>query len=221
MDRLEAAGRIHRRSSARLGAAALILVALAAWTHLRPVTALASSPDFASAIPLAFGDWAGREAPPLEPEVAQVLAADQYVHRFYGLRSTNFSQRVEMDIAYYERPQAGAAMHSPLNCLPGNGWQVIESRTTTVTAAGQAWDVRRLVVDRKGYRIAMAYWFQNRRGVVGNEFRQRVRLLTDGLRGHTTDAALVRVMALDTDAGRRALDDFVPTVIHATGVAFR
>jgi EpsI family protein len=149
-----------------------------------------------------------------------VLAADDYVHRFYGLRSTNFDQRVEMDVAYYHRPQAGAAMHSPLNCLPGNGWQVIESRTTPVRAGERTWHVRRLIVDRKGYRIAMAYWFQSRGGVVGTEFRQRVRLLTDGLQGKATDAALVRVMALDTESGRRALDAFTPTAIHAVAGAF-
>ena len=209
------------RFSARLGVVAAVFVALAAWTHLRPVVAATQAPQFAAAIPFAFGDWAGRDAPPLDAEVAEVLAADQYVHRFYGLRSTSFNPRVEIDVAYYERPQAGASMHSPLNCLPGNGWQVIESRTTPVRAGEQTWDVRRLIIDRKGYRIAMAYWFQNRGGVVGNEFQQRIRLLRDGLRGRTTDAALVRVMALDTDSGRRALDDFTPTAINAIAAAFR
>jgi EpsI family protein len=198
-----------------------MLVALAAWTHLRPVVAIAGAPNFASAIPLAFGDWAGRAAPPLDPDVARVLAANQYVHRFYGLRSTGFAERVEMDIAYYERPQAGAAMHSPLNCLPGNGWQVIESRTAPVHAGERTWDVRRLIIDRKGYRLAMAYWFQHRGGVVANEFRQRLNLLTSGLQGKSTDAALVRVMALDTESGRRALNDFTPTAIGAVDAAFR
>lgn len=220
MSRLKVAGRTERSISARIAVVAAMLVTLAAWTQLRPVGANASAPDFAAAIPLAFGDWAGREAPPLDPEIAAVLAADQYVHRFYGLRSTNFDQRVEMDVAYYQRPQAGAAMHSPLNCLPGNGWQVIESHTTAVRAGDRTWDVRRLVIDRKGYRIAMAYWFQNDGGVVGNEFAQRVHLLTSGLQGRTTDAALVRVMALDTESGRRALDAFTPTAIDAVAVAF-
>jgi EpsI family protein len=219
MGRLKVAGRTDRNFAVRVGVVGAVLVTLAAWTHARPVTA-ANPPHLASSIPLAFGDWAGRDAPALDPDVAQVLAADQYVHRFYGLRSTNFAQRVEIDVAYYERPQAGAAMHSPLNCLPGNGWQVIETRMTPVSTNGQTWNVRRLVVDRKGYRIAMAYWFQNRSGVVGNEFQQRLRLLTNGLQGRPTDAALVRVMALDTESGRRSLDDVTPTVINALTSAF-
>jgi EpsI family protein len=221
MGRLKVAGRTDLSFSARVITLAALLVALAGWTHMRPVAAVAVSPDFASAVPFRFGDWAGRDAPPLDPDVARVLAADQYVHRFYGLRSTGFNQRVEMDVAYYQRPQTGAAMHSPLNCLPGNGWQVIESRTSPVRAGERTWDVRRLIVDRKGYRIAMAYWFQNRGGVVGNEFRQRVRLLTNGLQGRATDSTLVRVMALDTAEGRQALEKFTPTLIDAVSAAFR
>jgi exosortase D (VPLPA-CTERM-specific) len=222
MGRLKVAGRTDRSFSTRLGAVAALIVALAAWTHARPIAWPATSPAVASVIPLAFGDWAGREAPPLDPEVARILAADEYVHRFYGLRSTKFEQRVEMDVAYYAKPQAGAAMHSPLNCLPGNGWQVIETRRTPIHAGAATWDVRRLVVDRKGYRIAMAYWFQNRGAVVGNEFHQRFRLLTNGLQGRPTDAALVRVMALDTPAGHRTIDAFtrelIPTLARALGV---
>ena len=193
----------------RLGVVAIVLIALAAWTHARPIAMATHVPDFAAAIPLSLDGWIGRDAPPLDPDVARVLAADQYVHRYYG----KASDRVETDIAYYGRPQAGAAMHSPLNCLPGNGWQVIESRTMRLGTGADATRVRRLVVDRKGYRLVMAYWFQNRGAAIATEYRQRLRLLTDGLRGKPTDAALVRVMAFDTPAGHAALENFSRALI--------
>jgi EpsI family protein len=188
----------------RLAVIAIVLVALAAWTHARPIATATDVPDFAAAIPLSLDGWVGRDAPPLEPDVARVLAADQYVHRYYG----KATDRIETDIAYYERPQAGAAMHSPLNCLPGNGWQVIESRTMQLGTGADAPRVRRLIVDRKGYRLVMAYWFQNRAEVIATEYGQRLRLLTSGLRGNPTDAALVRVMAFDTPAGHQAMETF-------------
>ena len=166
-----------------------------------------------------------------------MLAADQYVHRYYAKRTvspepkfgpanvkfwpTYEREPIETDIAYYARPEAGAAMHSPLNCLPGNGWQIIETRPMTVTAGSGTWNVRRLVVDRNGYRIAMAYWFQNRGDVVGNEYEQRLRLLTNGLRGQSTDAALVRVMARDTDPGHRAMEAFTRDLIVRVNRVFR
>jgi len=207
----------------RLAVVSGLLIALATWTHARPMAARANAPDFTTRVPLTFANWIGRDAPPLDPDVARVLAADEYVHRYYGSRTTsdNRPAPVEMDIAYYARPQAGAAMHSPLNCLPGNGWQVIESRTAAVRVGDESWDVRRLIVSRKSHRIAMAYWFQNRGAIVAHEYRQRLRLLTNGLKGESTDAALVRVMARDTTAGRAAVEAFTRDLIARLNLAFR
>jgi EpsI family protein len=199
------------------------------WTHARPRPS-SQRFDFATAVPFTFGEWIGRDAPPLEPDVAKVLAADQYVHRFYGYRVANREVRtadrglriadVEVDIAYYGQPQAGAAMHSPLNCLPGNGWQVIVSRIRPLEIDRQTVGVRELVVARGSDRIAMTYWFQNRGAVVGNEYRQRLQLLRNGLQGRPTDAALVRVMALDTREGHAALTRFTRELVSMLTEAF-
>ena len=112
-------------------------------------------------------------------------------------------------------------MHSPLNCLPGNGWQVIEKRPMTIRTDDATWNVRRLVIDRKGYRIAMAYWFQNRGVVLGNEYQQRFRLLANGVTAQATDAALVRVMARDTAAGNAALESFSRALLGRLSGLFR
>lgn len=193
-----------------------MLATLAVWTHARPM-ATAAAPDL-EMLPVGFDGWTGHAAPPLDPDVARVLAADRYLRRYY----TNGEVTVEMDVAYYARPRVGAAMHSPLNCLPGNGWQVI-SQDTTPMGAG-AVTVRRLVVARAGQRIAMTYWFQNKGGVVAGEYAQRLRLLTDGVRGRPTDAALVRVMmplGAAPAAGDATLLAFSGHVLGALGRAFR
>jgi EpsI family protein len=189
------------------------------WTHARPRPSTHRF-DFATAVPFTFGEWVGRDAPPLELDVAKVLAADQYVHRYYGPRTPDPGSRVEIDIAYYGQPQAGAAMHSPLNCLPGNGWQVIASRIRPLEIDRQSVGVRELVVARGSDRIAMTYWFQNRGAVVGNEYRQRLELLRSGLQGRPTDAALVRVMALDTREGHAALTRFTRELVSMLTEAF-
>lgn len=205
----------------RIGVVAGVLLALSVWTHARPRPDDVPHVDAASAIPLAFGDWIGRDAPPLDPDVAATLAADRYVHRYYGLRRSGPEARVEMDLAYYARPQAGAAMHSPLNCLPGNGWQVIASAAVPAILGGQTGAARRLVVARGGDRVAMTYWFQNRGALVGNEYRQRLQLLVNGLQGRPTDAALVRVMALDTPDGHRSLTRFSAALAALLDATFR
>ena len=212
----------------RLAAVAGVLAFLSVWTHARPA-AVGAPLAFAAAVPLAFGEWVGRDAPPLEPDVANVLAADQYVHRYYGYRHSSRAPRradtgprvadVEIDIAYYARPQAGGAMHSPLNCLPGSGWQVTASRARRLDVNQEA--VRELTVARGSDRVAMTYWFQNRGAIVGNEYGQRLQLLRNGLRGRPTDAALVRVMALDTTAGHDAMRRFTRELAQRLSVTFR
>jgi len=221
----------------RLAVVAGVLLLLSVWTHARP-SAAGDPLDFARAVPFAFGEWVGRDAPPLEPDVANVLAADQYVHRYYGYRIADREVRtadrgvraadrgvriadVEIDIAYYARPEAGAAMHSPLNCLPGSGWQVLTSRDRPVDADRHTIGVRELVVARGSDRIAMTYWFQNRGVVVGNEYRQRLQLLRNGLQGRPTDAALVRIMALDTREGHAAMSRFTRELASLLNGAFR
>lgn len=213
----------------RLAVVAGVLVLLSAWTHARP-RAVGVPFDFARAVPLAFGEWVGRDAPPLEPDVANVLAADQYLHRYYGYRSADRGSRsadsgpriadVEFDVAYYARPQAGASMHSPLNCLPGSGWQVIASRARLLDPDRHTVSVRELVVARGSDRLAMTYWFQNRGAAVGNEYRQRLQLLRNGLQGRPTDGALVRVMALDTREGHDAMRRFTRELLSMLDAAF-
>jgi EpsI family protein len=214
----------------RLAVVAGVLALLSVWTHARPRT-IAARVDFGGAVPLAFGEWVGRDAPPLEPDVANALAADQYVHRYYGYRVASRGSRgadggsriadVEIDIAYYARAQAGAAMHSPLNCLPGNGWRVVASRVRPLDTGSQTVGVRELVVARGSDRVAMTYWFQNRGAVVGNEYRQRLELLRNGLQRRPTDAALVRVMALDTREGHSAMTRFTRELALLLNEAFR
>jgi EpsI family protein len=203
-----------RSPSARLLRLAAVLAALSTWTHAQRMTLHIAAPDLERSVPARLGRWVGRPAPALDPGIAQVLAADQYVHRFYRAGGT----WVEMDVAYYTRPRAGAVMHSPLNCLPGNGWQVMDTRTLPVDAD---LSVRRLLVGRGGQRVAMTYWFQNRGEAVAHEFGQRMLLLTNGLRGRPTDAAVVRVMSREDGTAGDALVDFTRRLAEVLQVTFR
>ena len=171
---------------------AVIAAALAATyivTHAS-TPAMPTQPPSLASLPFAFSDWMGIDAPPLEPEVAQVLAADQYVRRYYR----SGAGEIEMDLAYYSQPRVGTTMHSPLNCLPGNGWEVASVSTRPLTTAVGTWGVRELIVQRGTAKYALTYWFQTRNRIVADEFSARFHVLGDALRRRPTDAGLVRVM---------------------------
>jgi EpsI family protein len=172
-------------------AAAIVVAFLATYalTHASWRVAEPIPPALAD-IPMTLAAWTGEPAPPLDPAVAQVLAADQYLHRYYrGPQGV-----VEMDVAYYGQPRVGANMHSPLNCLPGNGWEVAEAGSTPVSAATGQWTIRNMTVQRGPARFAMTYWFQSRNRIVSGELSSRFYLLADALRRRPTDAGVVRLL---------------------------
>ena len=153
-------------------------------------------------LPLTLNDWEGADGAQLDPETAKIVAADQYLHRFY----VGEPGEVEMDVAYYSQRRVGASMHSPLNCLPGNGWTVSSSRTLTLPTQQGPRAVRELTVRRNQVMFAMAYWYQSRERVLTGEFATRFQLLSDSLRQRPADVGLVRVMTRlpNEDAPNRA-----------------
>lgn len=189
---------------------AAIFVATLGMAQAASPVAPSSSPDF-NAIPFELAGLTGRSAPPLDPEVAKALAADRYVHRFYGEEAT---QAIEMDVAYYAQPRVGANMHSPLNCLPGTGWTMGDPQVREVGA----WTVRTVDVSRGAARFAMAYWFQGRARVESDEITARLHLLGDALRRRPTDASLVRLIlpaSGSPDADHAKLTAFARALIPA------
>jgi len=173
-----------------------------------------------TSVPMAFARWSGSEAPPLQPEVARVLAADQYVHRYYA--DAPGAPAIEMDVAYYAQPRVGATAHSPLNCLPGNGWTMSEPAVRTLQTASGPRTVKEVTVARADARWAMSYWYQGRGRIDHNEFAARWHLFTDALRRRPADTALVRVMtpAGETNVSERTLiaafaADLIPVLERA------
>ncbi len=200
---------LQRPTRSALVAAAFVATYLL--THAVAPASPVSTPSLA-ALPFELAPWTGLEAPPLTPEVAKILAADEYVHRFYS----SAQGAIEMDVSYYTQPRVGTTMHSPLNCLPGNGWEIASAAMRPLSTATGTWDVRELTVRRGNSTYALTYWIQSRDRVVANEVSARVHLLGDALRRRPTDASLVRVMMPAAGAGvaeRATLAEFATRLI--------
>ena len=131
--------------------------------------------------------------------VDQVLSADErrvagmtdYIARAYTRDSAVAFTTL---VSYYSRQTQGKTIHSPRNCLPGAGWEIMSGGHRAVTVDGSAWPVNRYVL-RNGSALALAYyWYQGRGRIVSNEYRVKWNLLRDAaLLGHTEEA-LVRVV---------------------------
>ena len=193
-------------SSVRHVLLALAFLGTYGFTHIVAPVAPAV-PAALGELPMALAPWAGFTAPALPPEVLETLAADDYIRRYYARAqapalpdSANAPRQeaVEMDISYYAQPRVGANMHSPLNCLPGNGWQITDMDTVALAGLNNV-RVQALTVQRGQHRFAMAYWFQSRDRIITGEASTRFHLLADAIQRRPTDTGIVRVMAPVTD----------------------
>jgi EpsI family protein len=176
-------------------------------------------PDLES-LPMEIEEWQGFHAPELSPEDAAILGADVYVRRYYQ----SDMGALEIDVAYYTQRRVGASMHSPLNCLPGTGWSVLEDRTQVLDTVSGPREVRELVVRRNTAVFAMTYWYQSRGRELTGEASTRLKLLGQALRGRPADVGLVRVMTpltVDAGAGREGVVAFSTVVIPALEQAWQ
>jgi len=97
-------------------------------------------------------------------------------------------------VSYYDHQAQGKTIHSPRNCLPGAGWEILRAGTRSLLVNGRSLVVNEYVL-KKGTATAVAYyWYQGRGRVVANEYQVKWNLLRDAaLLGHTEEA-LVRVV---------------------------
>jgi EpsI family protein len=97
-------------------------------------------------------------------------------------------------VSYYERQTQGKTIHSPRNCLPGAGWEVLTAGTTTMPLDGVSHTINRYVLKNGAATALVFYWYQGRGRIVANEYAVKWNLLRDAaLAGHTEEA-LVRVV---------------------------
>jgi len=108
-------------------------------------------------------------------------------------------------------------MHSPLNCLPGAGWQPLDKSYLPVQVAdanGQQSEitVNRYVIEKGLEQQVVLYWYQSHGRVIANEYRSKIFMVYDAARLNRSDAALVRVTSpkfgtdkTDRDAEARAV----------------
>lgn len=149
---------------------------------------------FAS-FPMAFDGWRAINDPPLEDDILKVLGVDDYLSRAYY---TPDGAVVGLYMGFYATQRQGDKIHSPLNCLPGAGWEpVSEGRAVISDAAGPgtAIEVNRYIVQKGLDRQLVVYWYQSHGRVVASEYKSRLLLINDALRLNRTDGSMVRVIA--------------------------
>jgi EpsI family protein len=175
----------------------LLMLGTIARAELHPSAAVARSRTLKS-FPVVVDRWTGVDEPRLDARILAVLGADDYVNRIYDSPTRSLS----LFVAYYRSQAEGDSIHSPLNCLPGSGWEPVDRSRTTVTIPsgtpqlhGTVFDVNRLIIQKGEERRLVLYWYQTRSRVIASEYWNKFFLIADAFSNGRTDAALVRVIS--------------------------
>jgi EpsI family protein len=170
--------------------------------------------------PLHIADWSGTRAPDLEPAVLDAVGVDAYLNRVY---TNPEGANVGLYLGFYASQRRGRTMHSPLNCLPGAGWQPLEHDRVEIPVDGlpdaavvrSPITVNRYVVGKGLERVLVYYWYQAHGRVIASEYSARFFLVADALRLNRTDGALVRIITpLDPSAEGRAVSFIASMFAH-------
>jgi EpsI family protein len=152
----------------------------------------------------AIGPWQLYRDAPIDPEVQDVLKADDTLNRVYEEPSSG--AMAILFIAYFKTQRTGASPHSPKNCLPGAGWEPVETPgIIPIQVAGRPAPivVNRYVVARGDAKSVVLYWYQSHGRIIASEYSAKLWLIADAIRYHRSDTALIKVVvpfASDSDS---------------------
>ena len=118
---------------------------------------------------------------------------------------------VNLYAAYYASQRTGKMPHSPLDCIPGDGWAITKFERTSL---GNDRPINRATIERNGSRQLVYYWYEERGKRITIEYWSKWYLLYDAITKNRSDGALVRLTTalrpgeLEQDADAR-LQQFI------------
>jgi EpsI family protein len=167
-------------------------------------------------IPMTIGNWTGRNLPPPSLDELHVLGATAFLSRQYQ----ESGRDLDLFIAYYATQRAGESMHSPKNCLPGDGWEISEYGSAQVSFQGRARDINRFRIQNGAASELVFYWYQTRDRIIKNEYLGKLFLLSDALMKAYTSGSIVRLVVPDVPGVDRETLAFAETMASQMEVTF-
>jgi EpsI family protein len=145
--------------------------------------------------PTRIGDWSGRKLADFDQRVLDILGVDEYLN----WTLTRGSAHVGLYVGYWGSQRHGDTIHSPLNCLPGSGWQPVSRGILPIAVSGEGGaprtiGVNRIVIEKGLDRQLVLYWYQSHNRIVANEYAGKVYTVLDAIRYNRSDAAMIRIV---------------------------
>lgn len=179
----------------------LLWVGVFGATGVIPQKRLALDAPLGAVVPNVFDSYVGTDVE-ISPEEQRAVGFTNYVLRSYvapvadGEEDASASRVASFTVyvGYYDSQTQGRTIHSPKNCLPGSGWEALESEMATVETPNGPVSVNRYLLQNEDVRALVLYWYQGRGRVQANEYLVKWDLLRDAVLRQRSDEALVRIV---------------------------
>ncbi len=109
-------------------------------------------------------------------------------------------------IAYYDHQESGQSPHSPKVCMPGGGWEIMDTRRIRLRIDGRDRPVNRVRIVKGNTTLLVYYWYYGRGKWLANEWRMKWELFRDAITGRHTNNALVRLSTVVKPSDPAAAD---------------
>lgn len=149
-------------------------------------------------VPQQIGSWQAVSSQSMGDEVESVLGVDDYILRNY--RNAHGVQ-INLYVSYFTYTDRNKGYHSPLNCMPGSGWNIAETNPVSLSlpAADQKATVNQLILQKGRQKQISLYWYQCRGRILHNEYLERIYRVIDSIFKNRTDGAFIRLIATNSD----------------------
>ena len=141
--------------------------------------ALATFPDN-------IGQWRVVEKTLFDEPVLKVLRASDYLMRSYADPQ---GRQLGLYVGYHDGGPDAGPIHSPRNCLPGSGWELLDSRPMTVGSV----HLVRATYQKEHTGVIYYYWYQMRDQSLTSDFALKTAEFRGILLHGRRDASFIRL----------------------------
>ena len=148
--------------------------------------------------PLEIDDWTCSETQTMEPDVLQNLGVTDYLMCNYTRGS--FEDVINVYVGYHQTQvrKGGKAnsIHPPEHCLPGSGWDIIDSKVVPLQTPGRdgtSGEAKRFIIAKGNSRQLVYFWYQSRGRVLARNHEVILYRVWARAARQRTDGSLVRL----------------------------
>jgi EpsI family protein len=183
-----------------------------ATTEIYPERALFQS------FPSVVGEWRCDTPLEMSDDIIGNLGVTDYL--LCDFRNERTSQMANVYIGYHESQTRNVAgtetvIHPPEHCLPGGGWDIIQSEVVP-TPWFEGGEAKRVVIAKGNQRNLVYFWYQSSGRVIARNHEKVIYMFLDRAFHQRTDGSLVRftvpIIQGDEKAAAETMDSIVSSV---------